>query len=220
MKVNSINGGIMLDKLRLYYKKIKIHRKLKKFSAICRIDKSSKLLQNFNLDIRENNTNNNRINIGANCLLDCNLIFEKETGHISIGNRTYIGGGTNLISISSIEIGDDVTIAWGCTIYDHNSHSVYWEERKNDTMQSIKDLNETGNFIKNKNWTVVKSAPIKICNKVWIGFDAVILKGVTIGEGAVIGARSVVTKDVPPYAVVAGNPAKIVKVLDKEKENG
>lgn len=53
--------------------------------------------------------------------------------------------------------------------------------------------------------------PVVIGNDVWIGREALILSGVTIGDGAVIGARAVVTKDVPPYAIVAGNPAKVVK---------
>ena len=59
----------------------------------------------------------------------------------------------------------------------------------------------------------VNSAPIRIEDKVWIGMDALILKGVTIGEGSVVAARSVVTKDVPPYSLVAGNPARVVKSL-------
>ena len=56
-------------------------------------------------------------------------------------------------------------------------------------------------------------APITIEDKVWIGFGVNILKGVTIGEGAVIGACSVVTKDIPPYAVAVGNPARVVRNL-------
>ena len=55
------------------------------------------------------------------------------------------------------------------------------------------------------------SLPIKIGNDVWIGVEAMILDGVTIGDGAVIGARTVVTKDIPPYAIAVGVPAKIVK---------
>ncbi len=62
-----------------------------------------------------------------------------------------------------------------------------------------------------KDWSNVKSSPITIKDKAWIGFNSIILKGVTIGEGAVVAAGSVVTQDVPDYAVVGGNPAKIIK---------
>ncbi|MCF2661720.1 hypothetical protein I6E42_06300 [Pseudoflavonifractor phocaeensis] len=57
----------------------------------------------------------------------------------------------------------------------------------------------------------IASAPIVIKDRAWLGFNAIILKGVTIGDGAVVGAGSVVTKDVPDYAVVGGNPDKILK---------
>jgi chloramphenicol O-acetyltransferase type B len=52
----------------------------------------------------------------------------------------------------------------------------------------------------------------------WIGMEAMILKGVTVGEGAIVAARSVVSKDVPPFTVVAGNPAKVVKYLKKDDD--
>lgn len=206
----------MISKIIDLYKKIKLNKKLKVYKNQYEIDSSTIVMKSFNIDIRNFNQNKKRIYIGQNCMIGCTFTLEKDTGLIKIGDRTYIGGGTNLISINEIEIGNDVTIAWGCTIYDHNSHSIYWNERKNDTVQSIKDFKNTGNFIANKDWSNVKSAPIKICDKAWIGFDVVILKGVTIGEGAVIGARSVVTKDVPPYTVVGGNPAHIIKKIEKE----
>ncbi len=56
-------------------------------------------------------------------------------------------------------------------------------------------------------------APIHIKDKVWIGFNVIILKGVTIGEGAVIAAASVVTKDIPDWSLAGGNPAKVIKEL-------
>ena len=68
---------------------------------------------------------------------------------------------------------------------------------------------------KYKNWEKVKSAPIVIQDKCWIGFNTIILKGVTIGEGAIVAAGSLVTKDVAPYTLVAGNPAKFVKDLSR-----
>ena len=73
-------------------------------------------------------------------------------------------------------------------------------------------MNKTNKF-KNKNWSAVAIKPIHLCNKVWVGFNASILKGVTIGEGAVIGTASVVTKDILPYSIVAGNPAKVIRKI-------
>ena len=77
----------------------------------------------------------------------------------------------------------------------------------------MNDIRNGRNFIQNKDWSVVNSNPIKICDDVWIGMNVIILKGVTVGEGAIVGAGSVVTKDVPAWTVVAGNPARVVKVL-------
>lgn len=152
--------------------------------------------------------------IGDQCMIDGRYIFEKESGKITIGNRVHIGSST-FISIDGIEIGDDVTIAWNCTIYDHNSHSINWNERKNDTLQELRDYKAYGDSTKNKDWSNVKSAPIRIMDKVWIGFGVTVLKGVTIGEGAVVAAGSIVTRDVEPYTMVGGNPAQVIKKLDR-----
>lgn len=152
--------------------------------------------------------------VGSQCVLTHQAIFERYGhGKIIIGDRCHIGGNTNLVSINGIHIGSDVTIAWDCLIYDHDSHSLEWNDRCNDTLQEIRDYQETGNPIANKDWSKVKSAPIKIGDKAWLGMGVTVLKGVTIGEGAVIGARSVVTRDVPPYCVVAGNPARVIRDL-------
>lgn len=153
------------------------------------------------------------LDIGDNSVIGSNFTFETSEGYIKVGSRTYIGGGTNLISRDKIVIGDDVIIAWGCYIYDHNSHSVYWNERELDIRRYSEAYLAKQSTYANKDWKVVKKAPIIIKDKVWIGFESVILKGVVIGEGAVIAARSVVTKDVEPWTVVAGNPAKVVKRL-------
>jgi galactoside O-acetyltransferase len=113
---------------------------------------------------------------------------------------------------------DNVTMAWDIMIYDHNSHSIFWDERQNDNDTCYSDYhNHNGNNVVSKDWSNVKNAPIIIESKVWVGFGVVILKGVTVGEGAVIGAKSVVTKDVPAWSVVAGNPAQVVKIIPEER---
>lgn len=183
-----------------------------KKSDVLRVGKGSKLNKINGLDIRFPGKSG-RVEIGNNCTLECSFIFESTEEHIKVGDRTSIGDST-LISRNEIEIGNDVIISWCCWIYDHNSHSVAWQDRLEDS-HVIAASKNTHELLKNKDWSHVDSAPIRICDKVWIGFNAVILKGVTIGEGAVVGAGSVVTKDVPPYAVVAGNPARVVRQMEK-----
>ena len=150
--------------------------------------------------------------IGTDSIVTGNFIFESSEGQVKIGNHSYVGGGT-FISRSSIEIGNYVTIAWGGTFYDHDSHSLDYMMRRKDIDDELEDIRNGQNFIEHKDWSVVNSRPIKICDDAWIGMNVIILKGVTIGEGAVVGAGSVVTKDVPAWTVVAGNPAKVVKEL-------
>lgn len=156
--------------------------------------------------------NRKYLSIGTDSIVTGNFIFESSEGQVKIGNHSYVGGGT-FISRSSIEIGNYVTIAWGGTIYDHDSHSLDYMMRRKDIDAELEDIRNGQNFIEHKDWSVVNSRPIKICDDAWIGMNVIILKGVTIGEGAVVGAGSVVTKDVPAWTVVAGNPAKVVKVL-------
>jgi len=146
-----------------------------------------------------------RVEIGDDSKVEASIYFDRPDARVKVGDRSYIGG-AKFICAEGITIGDDVQIAWGTTIMDHDSHSIYWEQRKEDALKWLKG---------EKDWSHVKHAPIRICDKSWIGFDTIILKGVTIGEGAVVGAGSVVTKDVPPYTLVAGNPAKQIRVLSK-----
>lgn len=154
------------------------------------------------------------VKIGEGSHIFGNLSLLRPEARIKIGKRCQIGAST-LIAARSIEIGDDVLMAWGITLMDTDAHSLVWKERKNDVAQCYKDyLEDRENFIKNKDWSHVGAADIRIGDKVWIGFDATILKGVTIGERSVVGARSVVTHDVPPDSVVSGNPARVVKRID------
>jgi galactoside O-acetyltransferase len=133
-------------------------------------------------------TNEVCIEIGEYSHIFSTFAFLKERSKIKIGKRTQLG----MVSFNCadyIEVGDDVLMAWGITIMDNDSHSIDWEFRKNDVLQCYTDYkNNPENFLKNKDWSNVKTPPIIIRNKVWIGFNATILKGVSIGEGTVIGA--------------------------------
>ena len=149
----------------------------------------------------------NQIVIGHHCIVAARIAFDGATGKITVGNNSYIGK-SHLVCHSEITIGDDVVISWGVTIVDHDSHSTKWSERAHD----IADWHQG-----RKNWTHVSIAPVTIGNKVWIGFNAIVLKGVTIGDGAVVGAGAVVTKDVPPYTIVAGNPARIIRTFGPDE---
>ena len=208
----------MFNTLRKYLKRYRRNKFLNNNKSIVAIHSSTICLDSISFSFRVPHSALS-IDIAENSMIGCNFIFESEKGYISVGKRTYIGGGTNLISRSSITIGDDVTIAWGVWLYDHDSHSLDWRERVKDISRQNNDFSNQRNFITSKDWSVVNTKPIHICDKVWIGFNAIILKGVTIGEGAIVGAGSVVTKDVPPWTVVAGNPARVVKKLNPKGIN-
>lgn len=157
------------------------------------------------------NADKNIVSIGSDSFLTCNIFIENNIGKVKIGNRTYIGS-SSIICAHKIVIGDDVLISWGCTIVDNNAHSLISTQRSNDVAMAKRNYeNKETHSNLNKDWSVVDSKPIIIKDKAWIGFNSIILKGVTIGEGAVVAAGSVVTKDVPDYAIVAGNPAMIIK---------
>lgn len=173
---------------------------------------SSHFLEAFRINLNNPLKDKIYLSVGNNTILNCQITFESQKGEIVVGNNTFLGG-SHLICRSKIEIGDNVFIAWGGTIYDHDSHSLDYREREKDIEQQLLDFSQGKNFITNKNWDVVKSKPILIKSNAWIGMNCIILKGVTIGEGAIVGAGSVVTKDVPDWTVVGGNPACVIKVL-------
>lgn len=178
------------------------------------INCSGILLNGFNLDCRFPVEGKKYVEIGKNTMVDATFIFESGDGEVSIGANSFIGRST-FISRTSIEVGEYVFIAWGCYFYDHDSHSVNYLDRRKDIEQQLYDYRNGNNFIASKNWEVVNSRPIIIGNDAWIGMNCIILKGVTIGEGAIISAGSVVTRDVEPWSVYAGNPAVKVKSINR-----
>jgi galactoside O-acetyltransferase len=173
--------------------------------------RDSVLLQNFDITII-NAEERKYVSIGDDNMLDCKILFESGAGEVEIGDRVYIGA-SKIICRSKIEFGNNIFVAWGVFFYDHDSHSLDFESRRKDIAQQLVDYRNGDFFIKNKNWGIVGSAPIKVCDDSWIGMNSIILKGVTIGEGSVVAAGSVVTKSVAPWTLVGGNPAKFIRNL-------
>jgi galactoside O-acetyltransferase len=134
-----------------------------------------------------------------------NLITQKKGSIIQISNNVYMGNSA-LISSKRISIGNNVLISAGSLITDNDGHSLNYMVRKNDVSNRLKGY---------KNWRQIREKAIRIEKNSWIGYGCIILKGVTIGEGSIVGAGSVVTTSVPPFTVVGGNPAKIIKKINK-----
>ncbi len=150
-------------------------------------------------------TRDSTLEVGSDCVCHCRIAFDRGTARVVIGNRTYVGA-SSLVAAQEIVIGDDVLVSWGVTIVDHDSHSLHFPQRQEDVR-----LWKSGR----KDWTHVPQKPVRVGDKSWLGFNAIVLKGVTVGEGSVVAAGSVVTKDVPPWSVVAGNPAKVIRELER-----
>ncbi len=132
---------------------------------------------------------------------------ELETGNfkrqsfsplIKIGEHCIIGDNVHITAINCIVIEDGVMTGRWITISD-NSHG-HFEKYELQIPPS--------------NRPIVSKGEVHICKNVWIGDKVTILAGVTVGEGAIIGSNSVVTKDVPAYSIVAGSPARVVKSIE------
>jgi acetyltransferase-like isoleucine patch superfamily enzyme len=119
------------------------------------------------------------------------------TPEIMVGNGTFIGNGCTLSSARRIVIGANGLISTNVRIHDNDGHPLDPERRL-----SKEPIRQD------------EAAEVIIGNNVWVGAHAIILKGVTIGDHAVVATGAVVTHDVPSLAVVAGNPARVVKMLE------
>lgn len=141
-----------------------------------------------------------RLRVGRGSVVEARIDLEREGAELTIGDNSYVGA-SFFKCAERIEVGSDVEIAWNCSIVDHDWESLVWAQRHVDMREWYRAR---------KDWSHVRVAPVSIGDRALVGFNAVILKGVRIGEGAVVGVHSVVTRDVPPYTVVAGVPARVI----------
>lgn len=143
--------------------------------------------------------------------------FQRPDAAISVGKRCQLGA-SHYVATRGLTIGDDVIISWGCTLIDTDNHSPLWTVRRHDIHNYRKDYDAQGGkrVGLSHDWSQVDTRPIVIESKVWLGFEVIVLKGVTIGEGSVIGAGSVVAKDIPPWSIAAGNPCRVIKEVPLE----
>ena len=149
-----------------------------------------------------------KVRIGKNSTINSDAVFNPTSGfshtYLAVGDNGYINIGNNvgmssvnITSYSGVEIEDDVLLGSGVKIWDLDFHEIGYEER-------MKKPESKG-----------KTIPIKICEGAFVGACTIVLKGVTIGKYSVIGAGSIITKNIPEGEIWAGNPAKYIKKVNK-----
>jgi acetyltransferase-like isoleucine patch superfamily enzyme len=171
--------------------------------ATCRLGSHARLMRSAR--IRNIRGVSDCIAIGANSVIRGELMTFGHGGEIRIGEWCYVGEGTRIWSAASIEIGDRVLVSHSANVFDSLTHPLDAAARHDQ----VKEIFKKGHPRK----LSLDEDPVKICDDAWIGAGAMILRGVTIGEGCVVAAGAVVTKDVLPYSIVAGNPAEFVRKL-------
>ena len=208
MKKAILNKLIHIDKtFKLHYYKYWNRIKLRLLGG--KLGKRSRMVNKVYLNIGNNafvhigqdfaiNSGDNINPLCAN--MRCSIQVEDKASLI-IGNKSGISSGC-IWATDSITIGDHVNIGANCIIMDGDIHNTNWQSRRLDRMSSEP--------------IPYKHKPIIIGNDVWIGANSIVLKGVTIGDRAIIGAGSVVTKDIPADCIAAGNPCKVIKLNSKK----
>ena len=148
----------------------------------------------------------------VSCYAGCSFAIG-ENGRCKVGDFTLLNGAL-IMAEEEIEIGSHCLVSWNVGIADSDFHPL-------EPAQRLIDAQALAPYFKNRPARPkLTTAPVMIADNVWIGMNAVILKGVTIGENSVVAAGSVVTKSVEPNTVVAGNPAVVVKRFKHHEDHG
>jgi len=166
--------------------------------------KAAKIGSGISLIGAQNISLGDNVSIGKNMVLTAWNKHGKHTftPEIIIGSNTQIGRDCHITAIDSIHIGDNVLMGMKITITDNSHGKPEFESLA--VPPAIRPLYSKGK--------------VHIDDGVWVGDKATILPGVTIGKNAIIGANSVVTKNVQPNSIVGGNPARVIKIMSQNNE--
>jgi acetyltransferase-like isoleucine patch superfamily enzyme len=154
------------------------------------------------------------VTIGPGASMYSGTMFDVgRAGRVAVGDYTLVNG-ARIICEAEITIAEYVLISWNVVLMD--SYRVPFDpDARRAVIRRVADALPRGIH------AAAAAQPVRIGRAAWIGFDSCVLPGVTVGEGAVVGARSVVAADVPPFTIVVGNPARVVRrFTEKEIADG
>ncbi|MBR0883354.1 acetyltransferase-like isoleucine patch superfamily enzyme [Bradyrhizobium japonicum] len=171
--------------------------------ATCRLQQNAVL--GSRARIRNIRGDSDKITVGQHSRILGELLTFAHGGEISLGEWCYVGEGSRIWSAASIIIGNRVLISHSANVFDNLTHPLGAAARH----QQIRQIFSHGH----PRDISLDESPVRICDDAWIGAGAMVLRGVTVGEGGVVAAGAVVTKDVPAFSVVAGNPAVLIREL-------
>jgi acetyltransferase-like isoleucine patch superfamily enzyme len=151
-----------------------------------------------------------RIGRGAS-IYKSTMLDVGPAGKVTIGDFALVHG-ARIICDASVTVGEYALISWNVVLMDSYRVPIDPTARRRFLeLAGLQSAPASGEIV---------ARPINIHRNVWIGFEACVLPGVTIGEGAIVGARSVVADNVAPYTIVAGNPARLIRQLDPDEPRG
>ncbi len=146
----------------------------------------------------------------ASGLYSASTLMVGANGTVKVGSYTILNG-TVIVCNDNVTIGNHCMLAWGSVVTDT------WAGFQRAPIEKRREvLRFAATDARRRLLPVDTLRPVILEDNVWVGFDAVILPGVTLGRGCVVGSKTIVSEDVPPYAIVVGNPSRLVRYLDAD----
>ncbi|MEH2532784.1 acetyltransferase-like isoleucine patch superfamily enzyme [Bradyrhizobium sp. AZCC 1588] len=175
--------------------------------ATCRLQRDAVL--GSRARIRNIRGDTDKIVVGQHSRILGELLTFAHGGEIKIGEWCYVGEDSRIWSAASIVIGNRVLISHSVNIFDNLTHPLRAAKRH----EQIRQIFTHGH----PREISLDESPVTICDDAWIGAGAMVLRGVTVGKGGVVAAGAVVTKDVPAFSIVAGNPAERIREIPPDE---